>query len=117
MAANFSLSFYIILSIATFININIVIININIEGIFSIQVFSPASLPPGLSNPEAEPSNPNNPQGTVSIEMEDYVPMHMPSENAGPEVHKQPTSGEEHNPAEYELPQATAKENIYEHIQ
>ena len=47
--------------------------------------------------------------------MEDYVPMHT---HAGPEVHKQPTSEEEeHNPAEYELPQATVKENIYEHIQ
>ena len=100
------------------ININIVIVNIGIKGRFSIQVFSPASLPPGLSNPEADPSNLNNPQGNVSIEMEDYVPMRMPSENAGPEVHKQPTSGEEeHNPAEYELPQAAVKENIYEHIQ
>lgn len=100
------------------ININIVIVNIGIKGRFSIQVFSPASLPPGLSNPEADPSNPNNTQGNVSIEMEDYVPMRMPSENAGPEVHKQPTSGEEeHNPAEYELPQAAVKENIYEHIQ
>ena len=91
------------------------IINTNIEGRFSIQVFSPASLPP---NPEATPSNPNTPQGTVSIEMEDYVPMRMPSENATPEVHKQLTSGEEeHNPAEYEMPQAAVKENIYEHIQ
>ena len=100
------------------ININIVIVNIGIKGRFSIQVFSPASLPPGLSNPEADPSNPNNPQGNVSIEMEDYVPMRMPSENAGPQLHKQPTSGEEeHNPAEYELPQAAVKENIYEHIQ
>ena len=104
------------------ININIVIVNICIKGRFSIQVFSPASLPPGLSNPlsnpEADASNPNNPQGNVSIEMEDYVPMRMPSENAGPQVHKQPTSGEEeHNPAEYELPQAAVKENIYEHIQ
>lgn len=50
--------------------------------------------------------------------MEDYVPMRMPSENAAPEVHKQPTSGEEEqNPAEYEMPQAAVKENIYEHIQ
>ena len=65
------------------ININIVIVNIGINGRFSIQVFSPASLPPGLSNPEADPSNPNNPQGNVSIEMEDYVPMRMPSEVAG----------------------------------
>lgn len=50
--------------------------------------------------------------------MEEYVPMHTPSEHAGPEVHKQPASEEEeHNPAEYELPQATVKENIYERIQ
>ena len=90
--------------------------NLNIERFFSIQVFSPATLPPGPSNPEAETSNQSNtPQGIVGIEMEDYVPMHT---HAGPEVHKQPTSEEEeHNPAEYELPQATVKENIYEHIQ
>ena len=113
MAANFSSTFY-----PYHIKRNIVIINTNIEGRFSIQVFSPASLPLGPSNPEAKPSNPNDLQGTVSIEMEDYVPMRMPSENAAPEVHKQPTSGEEEqNPAEYEMPQAAVKENIYEHIQ
>ena len=59
----------------------------------------------------------SNPHATVSIEMDDYVPMHTPSEDTESEVLNESIREVEHFPAEYELPQTAVKENIYERIQ
>jgi len=63
---------------------------------------------------EAEASNPH---AIVRIEMDDYLPMHTPSEDTESEVLKESVREVDHCPAEYELPQTTVRENIYEHIQ